>query len=308
MTDVGCFPLAIGDQDSPGDREVAEIAGRQHGVVAFWQLAGIGMGRGAIDHRVRCGRLHRVHKGVYAAGHSNLSREGRWMAAVLACGPGALLSHRSAARLWSILRISPYLTDVTTFRPRVGHDGVALHRSRRIHAEDRSVKDGIPVTSIARTLLDLAEVVPKRVLARAVEEAERLELFDRRAIDRLIGRSRGRRGLRALTAVLREYRPPPFTRSEAERRFIELCAQAGLPRPAANLWIGEHEVDMSWPDSRLVVELDAHRTHGTRAAFERDRRRDAALQLAGYRVLRVTDRRLHEEPDEVMRTVGALLG
>jgi hypothetical protein len=229
------------------------------------------------------------------------------MAAVLAFGPIAVLSHRSAAVLWDLLRPGSYLPEVTTARRCQGRPGIRLHRSL-LDTADLAIKEEIPVTSVARTLLDLAEVVPQRVLARAVEEAERLELFDRRAIDRLIVRSRGRHGLRALKAVLREYRPPPFTRSRVERRFIELCEQAGLPRPAANLWIGEHEVDMSWPDSRLVVELDAHLTHGTQAAFERDRRRDAALQLAGYRVLRVTDRRLHEEPDDVMRTVGALLG
>ena len=226
------------------------------------------------------------------------------MAAALACGESALLSHASAAQLWGLLSSSTHRIDVTTGRPPEGHPGIVLHRSRRIHAEDRASPEGIPVTSVARTLLDLAETVPRRRLDRALEQSERLGLFDLRAVERLIARSRGRHGLRPLTAALRDYRPPAFTRSELERRFLQLCADAGLPRPAANLFIAGAEVDMSWPDHRLAVELDGHDSHRTRAAFERDRVRDAALQLAGYRVLRVTHRRLEAEPTEV---IGALL-
>jgi hypothetical protein len=163
------------------------------------------------------------------------------------------------------------------------------------------------VTSVTRTLLDLAEIVPRRHLDRALENAERRSLFDLTAVERLIARSQGRHGLRALTAALRDYRPPAFTRSELERRFLDLCKEAGLPRPAANLFLAGWEVDMSWPDRRLIVELDGHDSHRTRAAFERDRKRDASLQLAGYRVLRITHRRLEAEPAEVMGAVCRLL-
>lgn len=231
------------------------------------------------------------------------------MAAVLACGPTALLSHRDAAALWGLTRPGSHAgTDVTTARRCRRRPGIALHRSRRVHPEDRAGRDGIPVTSVARTLLDVAEVVPPWRLERAIEEADRHGLFDLRAVDGLIERSRGRHGLKPLGAALRGYRPPAFTRSGFERRFIELCRGAGLPEPAANLWLAGGEADMSWPERRLVVELDTAAHHQTQSAFERDRARDATLQLAGYRVLRVTDRRLERAPQEVVRAVRSLLG
>jgi hypothetical protein len=307
MRDVGEFDPAIPDSGRPRGWVVVEMAERQHGIVAHCQLVELGLRSSSIHDWVVAGRLHRVHTGVYAVGYRRVSLKGAWMAAVLACGPTALLSHRSAATLWGIAPPSTYPTDVTTARRCQGQEGIALHRSRRIHAEDRAVPDGIPVTSVARTLLDLAEVVRPRRLQRALEEAERRGLFDLAAVERLIARSRGRHSLRALNAALRDYRPPAFTRSELERRFVALCERAGLPRPAANLFVAGEEVDMSWPDRRLIVELDSREYHRSRAAFERDRARDASLQLAGYRVLRVTDRRLAGEPGEVVAAVRSLL-
>jgi len=308
MTDVGEFDPGIPDSDRPRGRRVAELAEKQHAVVAHRQLTGLGLSTSSIHDWVRNGRLHRVHQGAYAVGHRRISREGRWMAAVLACGPTALLSHRDAAALWGLMRPGLHAgTDVTTARRCRRRPGIVLHRSRRIHEEDRTTRDGIPVTSTARTLLDLAEAVRPWRLARAIEEADRHHLFDLRAVDRLIARSRGRRGLKPLNAAINAYRPPSFTRSELERRFIDLCRRAGLPRPAANLWIAGGEADMSWPERRLVVELDTTAHHQTEAAFERDRARDATLQLAGFRVLRVTDRRLERAPGEVVRAVRTLL-
>jgi hypothetical protein len=170
------------------------------------------------------------------------------------------------------------------------------------------VKDGIPVTSVPRTLLDLAVVTVPRQLERALEEAERLALFDLHAVERLFDRSRGKRGVRALRAVLRDYRgSPPITRSELERRFYDLCRDAGLPLPAANVLAAGIDVDMTWYEQRLVVELDSHEFHRTRAAFERDQARDAQLRLAGYRVLRITHYQLQSVPMEVIRTVKSLL-
>jgi hypothetical protein len=308
MTDVGEFDPAIPDSDRPRTWRVADQASRQHGVVAHRQLAVLGLSASSIHDWVVAGRLHTLHQGVYAVGHALLSRKGRWMAAVLACGPTALLSHRDAAALWEMLPPGSHAgTDVTTARRCHGRPGIVLHRSRRIHHEDRATRDGIPVTGVARTLLDVAEAARAWRLARAIEEAERRGLFDLRAVDRLIARSPGRRGVRPLKHALAAYRPAPFTRSGFERRFIELCRRAGLPQPAANLWIAGGEADVSWPERRLVVELDTAAHHQTRAAFERDRARDAALQLAGYRVLRVTDRRLDAQPQEVLAAVRAML-
>jgi Protein of unknown function (DUF559) len=307
MTDVGRFDAAIRNSNGPRGWGVVEIAERQHGVVAHHQLIGVGFRPTAIQRGVAAGRLHRLHLGVYAVGHRHLSREGRWMAAVLACGPRALLSHQDAATLLGLLRTSGNRVHVTAGRPPEGHPGIVLHRSRRIHPEDREVEDGIQVTSVPRTLLDLAESVPQWLLGRAIDEAERRGLFDLRALDRLIERSHGRHGLRQLRAALRAYRPIPFTRSELERRFLDLCRQAGLPAPSVNLFVEGMEVDFVWPEQRVVVELDSQAHHRTTRAFEEDRRRDATLQVAGYRVLRVTHHRLEAEPLEVVREIRALL-
>jgi len=186
------------------------------------------------------------------------------------------------------------------------HQGVVAHTVRRLHDDDRTLVDGIPVTAIPRTLLDVAEVAPHR-LERAIEAAERLGLFDLGAVNALIERSHGRHGLRALDAALRAYRDPPVTQSELERLFLDLCRDADIPTPACNVSVAGNVVDAVWEDRPLVVELDGRAFHSTRAAFERDRKRDADLQLAGYRVLRVTHRRLSDEPGEVVSAVRALL-
>jgi Protein of unknown function (DUF559) len=233
------------------------------------------------------------------------------MAAVLACGAGALLSHRSAAARWGIAPSGSERIEVTTTaRGRSGPDRVTVHRSRALHPEDRAVRDGIPVTSVARTLLDLAEVVGPLRLERAFEAAERLRLLDLAAVQRLLERSRGRRGVRPLNALVAEYSggEVPDTRSPLEDRFLAFCRAYGLPPPAVNVAVAGFDVDAWWPGSRLAVELDSYTYHGTRAAFERDRARDAALQLAGYRVLRVTDRRLSKERGELATTIRSLVG
>jgi very-short-patch-repair endonuclease len=230
------------------------------------------------------------------------------MAAVLACGDHAFLSHRSAAALWGIARGASARVDVTAPIGRRGRPGIALHRFRGLHPDDEAEREGIPVTSVARTLLDLAEVVDSRRLGRAVEEAERLGLFDLRAIERVCERNGGRHGLRPLLAVVRSLQPAPETRSELERGFVDLCRRAQLPTPAVNALVAGYEVDAVWWDYGLAVELDGYAFHRTRAAFERDRTRDAALMLAGYRVLRITARRLEDDPDSVAETIRRLIG
>jgi Protein of unknown function (DUF559) len=289
------------------ERAIAAVAASQHGVIARRQLSALGYSAKAIDGKIARGHLHSVHLGVYAVGHPRLVGPGRWMAAVLACGPGALISHLSAAALWGLLKALGSLIDVTAPRSREGRPGIALHRPRRLHAADRAMVDGIPVTSVARTLLDLAATRPL-LLERAFEAADRLDLLDLRAIEHVLERSRGCPGRPALAALLTDHRgPAPVTRSELERRFLDVRRDAGLPRPSTNLFVAGHEVDAVWPDHRLAVELDSHEFHRTRAAFERDRVRDASLQLAGYRVLRVTHRRLETEPQAIVDTVRELL-
>jgi len=186
--------------------------------------------------------------------------------------------------------------------------GIVIHSVRTLDARDCAEEDGIPVTTVARTLLDLAEVLPLRQLHRAYEAAERLRILDLRAVAGVIARSRGRHGLRPLRALIEESRlPEPAARSELERRFLDLCHEAGLPRPAVNALIAGFEVDAVWPAERLVVELDGHEFHRTRAAFERDRARDTALQLAGYRVIRLTQVRLTSEAEAIAGAIRALL-
>lgn len=231
------------------------------------------------------------------------------MAAVLACGPTALLSHRSAAALWGLRPSLGTRVDVTApGRSRHRQAGIVLHRVRDLHRDDRTQRRGIPVTTVPRVLLDLAEVLRSRELERALEEADRLRILDVRALERLCWRSPGRRGLRPLGELLTEHRlPAPRTRSELERRFLDLCRDARLPRPVVNVVVAGFEVDAVWIGARVVVELDGYAFHRTRAAFERDRVRDTALQLAGYRVLRVTHRRLEAEPAAVTEAVRSLL-
>lgn len=269
----------------------------------------LGLGRGAIQHRVATGQLHLVHPGVYAVGHTRLSGRGLLIAAVLTCGDGAVVSHRSAASHWGLAPSASGLVDVLTVGDgRQDRPGIRRHWVRALHPHDRAEVDGIPVTSVARTLLDLAEAVRSRQLERAVEEAERLRLFDLRAIEELCSRSHGRHGLKPLRAVLAQVAAPvQETRSELERRFLELCRDAGLPPPAVNVMVEGLEVDALWVRPRLVVELDGYEFHHTRAAFERDRARDARLQLAGYSVLRVTHRMLEREPAAVTARIRGLL-
>jgi very-short-patch-repair endonuclease len=292
-----------------GDRTIAELARRQHGVISRGQLARLGLGQDAIDWRLRHGRLHRIHRGVYAVGHALLTQRGRWAAAVLACGPGALLSHLDAAAVWDLGRPYGPVNVTTEARGRHGHPGIALHRVRNLHADDRARCNGFPVTSVARSLLDLAATIDPQRLTRIVEQAERLEILDLIAIDSLLARSRGRRGCRALRAVLVDYLPSAHdTRTELERKLLALCRDAGLPLPHLNVIVEGFEVDMAWPEHRLVVELDSFEFHRTRAAFERDRARDIALKLAGWDSIRITHRRLSREPRAAIEELRALLG
>jgi predicted transcriptional regulator of viral defense system len=288
-----------------GDNALADLATRQHGVLARRQLLEHGLGRGAIAHRIRQGRLHRIHAGVYTLGHRRLSQRGHWLAAVLACGEGALLSHASAAALWG-LRRSRSPIEVTSTHGRRGQRGIVLHKGR-VDPEERASPDGIPATTVARTLFDLAEVDDYNPLRHAWEEADRLHLLQLRLVEDVCARGRGRRALRPIRRLLAEATAPAKTRSPLEDRFASFCHAHRLPPPATNVLVLDHEVDALWPAARLIVELDSFEFHRHRAAFERDRARDTRLLLAGYRTVRITHRRLDTESAELAAQLRLLL-
>jgi very-short-patch-repair endonuclease len=232
--------------------------------------------------------LHRLHRGVYAVGHTALTNNSHLLAAVYACGPEALASHRAAGGLWRLLR-SRQPIEVTAPRSRTKHDGIVVHRSRLIADEDRAVIDDIPVTSVARTLVDLAEVLTERRLADAVHESEVQRVFDLTKIERVLDRLSGRTGRHKLRRVLAFYQDvQPFTRSRAERRVFAMCKAQGLPKPQVNTWIDSYEVDFYWPDAKLGLEFDGEAVHRTRRAFHEDRARDRALAARGIHVVRAT--------------------
>jgi len=290
------------------DAAIAALAKRQHGVVTRGQLVELGLGRGSIEHRVRCGRLHPLHRGVYAVGHRALRREAWWMAAVLAAGPGAALSYRSAAELWRIRNGSPARIDVSVPRHRRSTARLEVHVVE-MQPDEITVRDGIPVTTPARTLLDLAAAVPPQHLKAAFEEAEVRRLTSPTSLDALVARYPGRRGTTTIKRVLKKNhdRGQSIPTSILERRFLALLDAHGLPRPELNHLSDNGELDATWHEQRLVVECDSFATHGTREAFERDRAKDRALQAAGWRVVRVTWRQLIDDADVVGKQLAALL-
>lgn len=286
------------------DLEIGSIAARQHGLVTTRQLLTAGLSSPAIRARVRNGRLVAVHRGVYAIGHAALTRHGHWMAAVLSLGAGAALSHFSAAALWELRPERGPRIDVTvpSAGGRARRQLIVVHRAPLDPAE-RALNDAIPVTTPARTVLDLADVLPRRALERTLDEADFLDLD----LSNLAPR-RGRRGYRLLTDVLERHSAgSTWTRSRLEERLLALCRDAGLPAPAVNEGAEGYEADFSWPAPRLIVETDDWSSHGGRSAFERDRVRDAALTEAGWRVVRITRRRLAAEPQAVAAQLGRLL-
>jgi Transcriptional regulator, AbiEi antitoxin len=285
-----------------------ELAERQHGVVSIRQLETIlGYSPGAVKRAVAAGRLLRLHRGVYAVGHRLVSGHGRCLAAVLACGPDALLSHRSAAWLWGITRHGPAPLHVTSPIPRKRRLPIQLHHSRILTADDRALEDRIPVTALPRTLLDCAAELPLPHLRRVLERSEERKLFDLGPIEDLLQRSGRHRGRHRLRHAIALYQPVPFTRSGFERLFFEAVLATDLPRPAINFVEAGFELDVYWPEQRFAVELDTYATHGTNAAFERDHVRDEDLKLAGIELTRVTDVRFHREPEAVLERVATLL-
>lgn len=300
--EVGVDPQICVSTSTSRERALAEIAGRQHGVVSRGQLAALGFDRHTIDRMLARGRLHLLHRGVYAVGHRVLSRSAQFMGACLATG--GVLSHRSAGALLAIARYDgPIEITVPTKGRR--RRGLLLHCAV-LQPDETGIVDGIPITTTPRTLLDLAAVLPRHRLERAVGQAEVLRLTDDRSVADLLARHPGRRGAKALRELTDE--PPAILASELEHRFLALTEQFGLPRPTTNTTRGGHEVDALYPRERLMVELDGRTTHATRRAFETDRARDRRLAVAGWTVVRLTRRQLEREPAQIAGDLRALLG
>jgi hypothetical protein len=301
---------ALGRPRSERDRGLAALAGRQHGVVSIRQLEQrLGFSHQAVERAAKAGRLHRIYRGVFAVGHTDLSRRGKCLAAVLAVGPGALLSYHSAGWLWGIWQGSPSPFEVTAVVPRhhPAPIGIARHRARNLVDLDRALVDGIPVTSVARTQLDLAWKLRGDGLPRLLARSEELGLLDLDAIQAVIERNRGHHGAKRLRYALAIYEPPIWTRSEFERRFVERLVAAGLPQPATGWNEVGHEIDVYWPERRFGIELDAFETHGTRQAFETDHERDFDFALAEVETHRVSERQFRRDPARIIGEVGTLL-
>ncbi len=259
---------------------IAEIAEGQHGVITFEQLLGCGLSKSAIDRWVAAGRLHRVYRGVYTVGHTGLSNEGRWMAAVLACGEGSVLSHRSAAEHWGLLQATTGAIHVTVpdAGGRAKRRGLIIHRSPSLASNSIVERDHITVTTPARTIADLRRSTEPEIVRQAIRKAN-FKGYD--TGERLRSRDR----------------------SELERRFLYLCSRRHLPKPEVNWPIGPYTLDFAWPLMKVCVETDGWDAHRGRQAFEDDHDRDLFLAFGGWRVLRVTWRQIEADP----RFVAALL-
>jgi uncharacterized protein DUF559 len=293
---------------------VAELAGRQYGVVGRRQLLELGLSDEAIDHGVATARLYPLFRAAFAVGHARVGSHGRMLAAVLACGEGAVVSHGTAAFLLGLWDRPPGLINVIA----PIESGRKIDGIRRRHvpppaAGEVEIREGIPCTNPSRTLVDLAGDGGEQSLRRTVERAAVLKVLDVSAVDAALARSRRRGGPR-LRMVLRDWRSlgdPVRLRSDLEARLLALILADGLPAPSCNQVVKAGgrtmEVDFIWPDRKLVVEADGRRFHDHDLAFDRDRRRDRDLGQAGYQALRVTWKHLEQEPDETIAAIRARL-
>jgi very-short-patch-repair endonuclease len=285
---------------------LADLARRQHGVVSASQLTRLGFAKASIAEAIEQGRLHRLQRGVYAVGHEALSWEGRCLGAVLANQP-AVASHLTAAWIWGLLRTRPGTLHLTAPSRRHRKKLVIVHFAK-LDLDDQTVVDGIPVTSPARTVLDLAPGESVRDLGRLLERADDRELLDRRRFESVLTRAGGHPGRGKFEDALRAYEPEKATlRSQLEKRFRRLVLAAGLPRPQTNIAVEGYELDCYWEAEGFAVELDVYATHGSPRSFETDREREDDLLLAGIELIRVTGVRLDREPRETIARVAAHL-
>jgi very-short-patch-repair endonuclease len=291
------------------DQALAEVAARQFGVLTLVQIQTAGLDRGAIRHRIATRRLQRLWRGVYAFGHQELRLEGVLLAAVFACGTNSRLSHRAAAAQWELLPSAKSDIDVTVVGAgtRAKRRGIQLHCVRHLDPRDVTVHNGIPITTVARTLVDLNAVLPDRLLERALEQAYIRRLLAPGEVEGALERANGRRTATLRRLIAAEGRAATVTRSELEERFLALIRTTGLPDPEVNAWLCGYEVDFLWRAQRRVVEVDGYAYHTTRQATTRDRRKDDDLEAAGYRVTRFTaDQILHDPADTLARAKRAI--
>jgi very-short-patch-repair endonuclease len=282
---------------------IRELAERQHGVVARWQLTEAGLGTGLIWDRVRSGRLIRVHQGVFALGHRRLTRHGEWMAAVLACGPSAVLSHASAASLWGVRGSRGPIEVLRTSGNRRPH-GVRVHQTRFLPTADVTRTAGIAVTTIERTAVDMAGRLDRRQMEHFLVEADRAGHLRWATLAKVLERPGGRKGIGRLRLVASRVDPRMReTRSTTEIDFFALCRDWGLSLPQVNVLVEGYLVDFHWPGERLIVETDSYSFHSDRIAFERDRKSTVVLSAAGYLVHRFTRQMVEDEPRPIMQLV-----
>ncbi len=294
----------------PRDARIAAIAACQRGRVNRQQLLAAGLTASQVTGLTRSQRLFREHAGVYAVGHLAPIPLARETAALLAMRDGALLSHQTAARLWGLDAVpeDPALIHVLVDLRWAGRrPGVRVHRTRELDPADRRIRERLPVTSPARTLLDVAPTLEDRRLERAHDQVIAGRLAGRREVEELLTRLAGHPGSRRLAELVAGHGDTTMTRSEAEERLLALVRDAGLPGPRVNVHLHGYEVDFHWPDANLVVEVDGFRYHSSRLAFERDRVRDARLHDADVEVLRVTWRQLEHEPLVVVARIARAL-
>ncbi|MFV0405968.1 MAG: DUF559 domain-containing protein [Propioniciclava sp.] len=293
---------------------IARLVARQHGVLAHWQLRAYGVSRGSIRARLVSGRIVPVHHGVYAISPSQLSAKGRWMAAVLAVGPGAVLSHWSAAGLWQLERPKS-VTEVVKkngmsrrIMPINRYGEVVVHSTRRLRPHEVITVGRIPVTSVERTTIDLAAAMTRRELDGFLAEADRHNLLHLNRLEEEIARWRGRKGIGLLRRVLSEWHPATDEEmSLFERQFVEAIVAAGAPRPQVNPLVGKHLIDCLWEELKVMIELDGHSYHRDPATQTKDAQRDRKHTLMGYQISRFTWQEFKQDRDLVIEQAIALL-
>jgi very-short-patch-repair endonuclease len=286
-------------------RELWALARSQHWAVARRQLRELGFTRMWIEHRITIGRLHPLHRGVYAVGRPHVTQFGRWMAAVLACGPEAVLSHGTAAALWGIRPAASGLEVSALTGAKRRADGIAVHRRPALRPDEVTTCHSIPVTSPIRTLIDIAVRLEREPLEAAINQADKLDLCDPEALRSALVDAKGQPGVRALRTVL-DRRTFTLTDSELERRFLRIVRALGLPKPETGVRVNGFKVDFHWPELGLVVETDGLRFHRTPAQQGRDRVRDQMHTAAGLTPLRFTRAQVRFEPDYVGETVATV--
>ena len=302
---VGSLVSVFGSKDE----RIARIAELQRGRITRKQLHAVGVTDGAVTRRLATGRLIRLHPGVYAVRPALDVALADEAAALLACGPNAYLSHASAANLWKLCVATEGLIELTVLRDRHRKTrGIRAHRAGRLLRRDVRVCQGLPVTSPARTLLDRAGTLTTHDLERELDEAlVVLRIVTRGELDDMIERGNGHRGAATLRALMERRADARITQSWAERRFLELIREAGLPEPETQVWLAGFRVDFVWRRERVVFEIDGYRFHTSRSAFDRDRRKDLALKQAQYDPNRVTRDQVKHEPLVVLAQVASAL-